>query len=464
MSNLETTVGSVEVVFAWRDAEGQRAVIDAELVDGAQCPAVWIGSKGQRFMLPSETAMLLGAEERHCLVRQEGEHFVLRLPEAATVSLSLKGQPVELGALIETTRSIVLTMDHVADVQLGEFSFFVRPGAAPEKAIDRGPLMDLRAARWGLAAFAAHAAFVGTFFFVPPNASALNLDINHNDRRYIQATLAAIEEEREELQIQQSQGNAGQGATEPDAAAGAGNETPEVHISGGPGRRDGSSRRSEHPVTVTRDNVLSMGVLAQLSGGLADMAGSDSPFGNPDMIDGAGGPGFEHLIGGPGVGGWGGLNMNGPGRGTCTGEHCGDGTIAQGELGTHGPIGDGPGGGVQLDNTRRSRVPGTLREGVAETSGGLSREQVRRTIRQHINEVRFCYEQELMSRPDLEGRVSVRFMVNANGAVGMSTVADSSGATGDVGSCVSQAMRRWSFPSSSGPTLVTYPFVLQSAQ
>ena len=56
MSNLETTVGSVEVVFAWRDAEGQRAVIDAELVDGEQCPAVWMGSKGQRFMLPSETA------------------------------------------------------------------------------------------------------------------------------------------------------------------------------------------------------------------------------------------------------------------------------------------------------------------------------------------------------------------------------------------------------------------------
>jgi len=464
MSNLEEAVGSVEVVFAWRGADGQRAVIDADLVDGEQCPAVWIGSKGQRFMLPSETASLLGSDERHCLVRKEGEHFVLHLPEAATVQLTQKGVAIELGATTARERTIVLAMDHIADVQLGDFSFFVRPGAAAEKTIDRGPLMDMRAARWGLAAFAAHAAFVGTFFFVPPNAAALNLDISHNDRRYIHAQLAAIEEEREELLVEQNQGNAGQGATEPDEAAGAGNETPEVHISGGPGRRDGSSRRSENPVTVTRDNVLSMGMLAQLSGGLANMAGSDSPFGNPDMIDGAGGPGFEHLIGGPGNGGFGGLNMNGVGRGTCTQEPCGEGTIAQGALGTHGPIGDGPGGGVQMDNNRRPRVPGTLREGVAETNGGLSREQVRRTIRQHINEVRFCYEQELISRPDLEGRVSVRFMVNADGAVGMSAVADSSGATGQVGSCVSQAMRRWSFPSSSGPTLVTYPFVLQSAQ
>lgn len=461
MSNLETTVGSVEVVFAWRDAEGQRAVIDAELVDGEQCPAVWMGSKGQRFMLPSETASLLGSEERHCLVRKEGEHFVLHLPEAAKVQLTMQGAPVEVGSEM---RSIVLAMGHIADVQVGEFSFFVRPGAAAEKTIDRGPLMDMRAARWGLAAFAAHAAFVGTFFFVPPNASALNLDISHSDRRYIQAQLAAIEEEREELQVEQSQGNAGQGATEPDASAGAGNETPEVHISGGPGRRDGSSRRSERPATVTRDNVLSMGVLAQLSGGLANMAGSDSPFGSPDMIDGAGGPGFEHLLGGPGNGGFGGLNMNSAGRGTCLHEPCGTGTIAQGALGTHGPIGDGPGGGVQLAGTRRSHVPVIRDNGVTTTDGGLSREQVRRTIRQHINEVRFCYEQSLMSRPDLEGRVSVRFMVNADGAVGMSMVADSSGPTAEVGSCVSQAMRRWSFPSSSGPTMVTYPFVLQSAQ
>ena len=156
--------------------------------------------------------------------------------------------------------------------------------------------------------------------------------------------------------------------------------------------------------------------------------------------------------------------MTGPGRRTCTGEHCGDGTIAQGALGTHGPIGDEPGGGLQLAGTRRSHVPVIHETGVTTTDGGLSREQVRRTIRQHINEVRFCYEQGLMSRPDLEGRVSVRFMVNADGVVGMSSVADSSGPTAQVGSCVSQAMRRWSFPSSSGPTLVTYPFVLQSQQ
>ena len=50
-------------------------------------------------------------------------------------------------------------------------------------------------------------------------------------------------------------------------------------------------------------------------------------------------------------------------------------------------------------------------------SGGLSQEQVRRTIRRHVNEVRFCYEQGLQQNPSIEGRVSVRFIIANNGTV-----------------------------------------------
>jgi TonB family protein len=113
---------------------------------------------------------------------------------------------------------------------------------------------------------------------------------------------------------------------------------------------------------------------------------------------------------------------------------------------------------------RTARVPGGLRPGPVETTGGLSREDIRRTVRRHLNEVRFCYEQQLMSRPDLEGRVAVQFLVNADGSVLTSSVVDRSGPVGDVGSCVSQSVRRWTFPASQGPTRVTYPFVLQSAE
>jgi TonB family protein len=457
-------VGSVEVLFAWRDAAGQRAVIDAELVDAERCPAVWIGAhQGLRFMLPAELASAFGEDQRFRLVGLENGRFVLRVPESAEIVATKKGEMLEVAPGLDRIRTLELAADHVAEVRLGDFSFYVRPGAAAEKAADRGPLLDWRAARWGLAAFAAHAVFVGSFFFAPPNAAALNMDLDPSAQRYVQVSLAAIAEEREQLQIQQQPGGeTGGGATTPDEAAGSGNETPEVHISGGRGTRTGSARRSE--TTITAENVAAMGTISSLTRALADMTGDASIYGNPDMVDGAGGPGFEYLVGGPGIGGWGGPGMT-QGRGTCIGANCGQGTVAVGQLHTTGPIGPGGvGDGVELPGHRVARVPQIHPDPHVETRGGLSREDIRRTVRRHINEVRFCYEQELNSHPDLEGRVAVQFFVNADGTVSTSAVAQSTGPVAEVGQCVSQSVRRWTFPSSEGPTSVTYPFVLQSAQ
>jgi hypothetical protein len=459
-------VGSVEVLFAWRDATGNRAVIDAELVEPSRCPALWIGAHtGQRFMLPMELASRLGEGERFRLVGVEDGRFVLRVPEGAEVVATLRGELVELPVGIDRVQVLPLTSEHVAEVRLGDFSFYVRPGAAPEKAADRGPILDWRAARWGLAAFAAHAVVVGSFFFAPPNASALNMDLDPSAQRYVQVQLAAIAQEREQLQLVAPSGGVGGGATAPDEAAGAGNETPEVHVAGGRGHRSGAAHRGE-PSQIDARTVAAMGTFTTLAGMIADMSGDSSlVYGNPDMIDGPGGPGFQHLVGGPGIGGWGGLDMRDGGRGTCLGTSCGQGTVASGPLSTSGDVGPGgPGTGTEDTMRRTARVPGGLRPGPVETNGGLSREDIRRTVRRHINEVRFCYEQELMSRPDLEGRVAVQFFVNPDGSVLASSVVDQSGPVGDVGSCVSQSVRRWTFPASEGPTRVTYPFVLQSAE
>jgi len=459
-------VGSVEVLFAWRDATGNRAVIDAELVESERCPAVWIGAhQGLRFVLPAELATGLGEDARFRLVGLENGRYVLRVPEGAEVVATHKGELVELAQGIDRVRSIALSADHVAEVKLGDFSFYVRPGAAPEKPADRGPLLDWRAARWGLAAFAAHAVFVGSFFFAPPNASALNMDLDSSSQRYVQVSLAAIAQEREEIRMQQAPGGtAGQGATTPDEAASGGDQTPVVHVSGGPGRRTGHSRPSPTPV-LTTENVAAMGTIAALSQMMANIQGDESVFGNPDALEGPGGPGFALVASGPGNGEFGGLGLHSTGHGTCTGLRCGDGNIAAGPMNTSGDVGPG-GTGTGLEPrgpTHTARVPQITPRPVT-TTGGLSREQVQRTVRQHINEVRFCYSQELQSRPDLEGRVAVQFFVRADGTVQTSAIAQQTGNIGDVGSCVSQSVRRWTFPASEGPTSVTYPFVLQSAE
>jgi hypothetical protein len=152
--------------------------------------------------------------------------------------------------------------------------------------------------------------------------------------------------------------------------------------------------------------------------------------------------------------------MRGTGHGTCTGEHCGVGTIDQQGFDTHpGDGGEGPElpthDPVSHVHGLRMCPPG---DPACTTTGGLTREQIRSVIAHHRNEVRYCYEQALIGHPELEGRVTVGFSIGANGRVATSSASGMSG----VDSCVAHAVERWQFPSSSSPTIVSYPFVMES--
>lgn len=110
-----------------------------------------------------------------------------------------------------------------------------------------------------------------------------------------------------------------------------------------------------------------------------------------------------------------------------------------------------------------SRAP-LIRPGEADVRGSLSKEVIRRVIRRHYNEVRYCYEQELVRDPELAGRVAVRFIISPTGAVQMSAVQTSTLSNPRVEQCIQSAVRRWTFPQPEGGgiVMVTYPFVLSS--
>ena len=79
--------------------------------------------------------------------------------------------------------------------------------------------------------------------------------------------------------------------------------------------------------------------------------------------------------------------------------------------------------------------------------------------------MRFCYEQQLNQRPDLEGRVMVTFIISSSGAVQSAAVGQSTLANAQVGGGITQAVRRWTFPAPDGGGVVgvNYPFVLSSS-
>jgi Ca-activated chloride channel family protein len=96
-------------------------------------------------------------------------------------------------------------------------------------------------------------------------------------------------------------------------------------------------------------------------------------------------------------------------------------------------------------------------------TGSLDKELLRRVVRRHLNEVRYCYELGLQGKPTLAGRVELKFTVVESGAVASSQIGSSTLGAAAVESCIAAAARRWMFPKVEGGGLVvvSYPFVLR---
>ncbi len=166
----------------------------------------------------------------------------------------------------------------------------------------------------------------------------------------------------------------------------------------------------------------------------------------------------------------GGLGLSGVGAGGG-----GDDTIAIGNLGTigHGSgSGSGFGYGRAAGRLHRSSDDSEFGEGAGFQGGftiacpaadavvvpsSCDAELIRRVVRAHVNEVRFCYERALQSRPELTGRVVTQFHIAADGSAADAAVASSTLADARVGACVAGAVRRWEFPRCAAQ--VSYPFV-----
>jgi TonB family protein len=162
--------------------------------------------------------------------------------------------------------------------------------------------------------------------------------------------------------------------------------------------------------------------------------------------------------------GVGGIGLVGNGRG---GGGTGEGTVGLTSVGLigHNRPGDGDGGLHRRSagfETRKTRTPQVLAT-KAEVVGGLDKDLIRRVVRAHINEVRYCYNQGLAKDANLKGRVAVQFTIGGTGKVTSAVVGETDLKDRAVGSCIAQAVKRWSFPkpASGGAAIVTYPFILQ---
>jgi hypothetical protein len=107
--------------------------------------------------------------------------------------------------------------------------------------------------------------------------------------------------------------------------------------------------------------------------------------------------------------------------------------------------------------------PHTLRQGVTTVNGRLPPEVVQRIVRQNFGRFKLCYENGLRTKPDLAGRVTVRFRIDNSGAVAEAkrdpTTTMSDSATVD---CIVRGYTNLSFPQpEAGEVTVVYPIEFQ---
>jgi tetratricopeptide (TPR) repeat protein len=158
--------------------------------------------------------------------------------------------------------------------------------------------------------------------------------------------------------------------------------------------------------------------------------------------------------------GQGGLGLSGIGEGGGgRGEGLGLGAI--GTMGHGAGTGTGQGFGSghgRLGGDHRSSPP-AVRMGQTTVAGsGLPREVIERIVRQNFGRFRLCYEGGLRNNPNLQGRVSTRFVIGRQGSVENVANAGSDLPDASVVACVVRSFAGLSFPvPESGVVTVTFP-------
>ncbi|MFL5271089.1 MAG: adventurous gliding motility protein GltG [Anaeromyxobacteraceae bacterium] len=212
-----------------------------------------------------------------------------------------------------------------------------------------------------------------------------------------------------------------------------------------------------------KELVKNSGLLAAFGKGKGQ-SGLSTVFGQGGLggdLKGAVGNMFGPVVGDSyGVGG---LGL----KGTGTGGGGAGQTIGIGGVGTKGRGGGlgGYGTGMGSLGAKRDRDV-SITAGDTRVLGALDRELVRKVIKDHEAQVRYCYEQQLALAPKLSGKITLYWEINADGRAGNAKIVRGEATTmspDQVAECIISRLVTWEFPKPRGGGIgvVTYPWILR---
>jgi hypothetical protein len=113
------------------------------------------------------------------------------------------------------------------------------------------------------------------------------------------------------------------------------------------------------------------------------------------------------------------------------------------------------------------RPPAATNEGGIEMSS-IDKETIRALVQAHASEIRSCYEARLASNPTLQGKVVIRWVIEADGSVSRPSAVDDSTTLHDpeLHACMAARIAAWRFPKDEGgrTAVISYPWIFRAAQ
>ena len=141
------------------------------------------------------------------------------------------------------------------------------------------------------------------------------------------------------------------------------------------------------------------------------------------------------------------------GDATRAGNNGGNGAAGIGELGS---IGGGQGGTAKVAVTVKPKTSA----GSGSVSATGDENQIKSTVTKFAGQLQYCYEKQLKVTPTLEGRIEVKWTVSGGVVTGKPFVTENTTSDAELAECVTQKIRRWTFPADVDGDL-SWPFLFQ---
>jgi pSer/pThr/pTyr-binding forkhead associated (FHA) protein len=476
---VESHLSAIEVMIMWDSnvlhvshlTPPRSFYVGEELGDKAKCD----------YFIPSET---LGTTRAPLVVsRGLGASLVILPRTRGYVDIPGQGK-VSLADLISSGRARAssemsgafeyeLPANAKARMELEGSSLVFQVGAVNAgKRIPVGLTSEPGAFLYTGLSFLLHMGLVAVFAFFMPNMRGDDTeDLDRDQILMMQKLLnAAAEREQEdrdnqevtEVQPDQKEGGTGTRAKGEEGSMGNPNTRDTGHKYGVQGPKDNPDPHLAKQAALQEAAQFGMiGLISTMGGG--DPNAPTAPWGREESLGqdekSARGNMFGDTIGDSfGAGGLGlsGVGEGGGGRGEGIG------------LGNFGGLGHGAGTGTgQGIGNGRGRLGGghqvkapRIREGATSVNGRLPPEVIQRIVRQNFGRFRLCYENGMRNNPNLQGRVTVKFVIDRSGAVAMTADGGSDLPDQGVVQCVVRGFGNLSFPQPEGGMVtVVYPIM-----